>query len=311
MSSSSVIEVDGLTKRYGAKQAVQGISFDVPAGQVLGFIGPNGAGKTTTMKILTCYIAPTSGSARVAGLDISTRSLEVRQQIGYLPEDTPLYQDLTVLEFLQFAAALRQVEARRSKDRILSVTRVCGLTGVMGELVGELSKGYRQRVGLAQALIHDPPILILDEPTSGLDPNQIVEIRELIKEIGREKTVILSSHILPIVEATCGRIILIDKGKLIADGSIEQVVREHGEEWLFLRLSHDAPGDEVVEKLGSIDGVARCAAGDEGFLLSLDREDGEELRAEIQTCLKDNGWILLMLDRRSTSLEDVFRKLTA
>jgi len=310
-TTEAVIRVEKLTKRYGAKEAIRGISFDVPGGQVLGFIGPNGAGKTTTMKILTCFIAPTSGSAQVAGLDISAHSLEVRRKIGYLPEDTPLYHDLTVLEFLQFAAALRQVDPERRRDRIRSASDVCGLGGVMAQRVGELSKGYRQRVGLAQALIHDPPILILDEPTSGLDPNQIVEIRELIKEIGREKTVILSSHILPIVEATCGRIILIHRGELIADGTIDDVVREHGEERVFLRLADGAPAEQVLDRLGGVEHVKGCRAADDGYLLALEGRDGDDLRADIHGCVKDNGWTLLMLESRSTGLEDVFRKLTA
>jgi len=310
-ATDAMIQVENLSKRYGAKYAVKGISFRVPRGQVLGFIGPNGAGKTTTMKILTCYIAPTSGTAKVTGLDVGQRSLEVRQKIGYLPEDTPLYQDLTVLEFLQFAAALRQVEVSKRTDRIRSVAKVCGLYEVMGESVGTLSKGYRQRVGLAQAMIHDPPILILDEPTAGLDPNQIVEIRELIKEVGRKKTVLLSSHILPIVEATCGRIILISRGELIADGTIEDVVREHGQQSLRLRLDDAAQPELVTEKLSALDGVVGCSAGEDGFQINLEGDDDDELRRRVHACVTDNNWTLLELLRRSTSLEDVFRKLTS
>ena len=308
-----MIQVNNLTKRYGSNQAIRGISFEVPRGQVLGFIGPNGAGKTTTMKILTCYIAPTSGTARVAGFDVGERSLDVRRQIGYLAEDTPLYHDLTVLEFLQFVAALRQMAAGQQRDRIRSVAKVCGLFEVMGQSVGELSKGYRQRVGLAQAMIHDPPVLILDEPTSGLDPNQIVEIRQLIKEIGREKTVILSSHILPVVEATCGRIILISEGRLLADGAIDDVVGQHGQWSLHLRLDQGPERPAVVERLGQIDGVERCEPLDDeadGYLLHLCRKE-DDLRQEVHGCVRESGWTLLEIDSRSSSLEDVFRKLTA
>ena len=206
--SDVMIEVDGLTKDYGPTRAVDGVSFSVRRGEVLGFLGPNGAGKSTTMKMLTCFLSPTSGRAQVAGHDVFDESLTVRQHLGYLPEDTPIYRDMTVLEFLEFAAAMRGMDPSKRGARIKEVGQRCGLGDVAGKLVGELSKGYRQRVGLAQAMLHDPDILILDEPTSGLDPNQIVEIRSLIKEIGQEKTVILSTHILPEVQATCSRLAL-------------------------------------------------------------------------------------------------------
>src|SRR5664279_5018803 len=216
-----MIKVENLTKEYGANRAVAQVSFNVRKGEVLGFLGPNGSGKSTTMKILTCFLAPTAGSAQVAGFDAYDQSLEVRQHVGYLPEDTPLYKDMTVLEHLEFAANMHGMTGERVHARIKEIGGRCGLSDVAGKLVGELSKGYRQRVGLAQAMLHDPDILILDEPTSGLDPNQIVEIRSLIKEIGREKTVILSTHILPEVQATCRRILIISGGKLVADGTPE------------------------------------------------------------------------------------------
>src|SRR3954465_7682989 len=216
-----MIQVENLTKDYGPTRAVDRVTFNVRKGEVLGFLGPNGAGKSTTMKMLTCFLAPTGGTAKVAGFDVFDNSLEVRQRIGYLPEDTPIYRDMTVLEYLRFAAEMRGMDQARADLRIREIGGRCGLTENAGKLVGELSKGFRQRLGLAQAMLHDPDILILDEPTSGLDPNQIVEIRSLIKEIGKERTVILSTHILPEVQATCSRILIISGGKLVADGTPE------------------------------------------------------------------------------------------
>ena len=227
--SDLMIEVESLTKDYGYTRAVDKVSFSVRRGEVLGFLGPNGAGKSTTMKILTCFLAPTAGRAVVAGHDVFDDSLEVRKRVGYLPEDTPIYRDMTVVEFLQFAAEMRGMDRHKAAGRIKEIGTRCGLGDVAGKLVGELSKGFRQRVGLAQAILHDPDIVILDEPTSGLDPNQIVEIRSLIKEIGREKTVILSTHILPEVQATCSRVVIISGGKLVADGTPDELrARERG-----------------------------------------------------------------------------------
>jgi len=218
-----MIQVENLTKNYGTNCAVDQVSFNVHKGEVLGFLGPNGAGKSTTMKILTCFLAPTQGSAKVAGFDVFDQSLEVRRRVGYLPEDTPLYRDMTVLEHLDFAASMHGMKGDRVQARIKEIGGRCGLVEVAGKLVGELSKGYRQRVGLAQAMLHDPDILILDEPTGGLDPNQIAEIRTLIKEVGKEKTVILSTHILPEVQATCSRMLIISGGKLVADGTPDEL----------------------------------------------------------------------------------------
>jgi ABC-2 type transport system ATP-binding protein len=316
-----MIHVEALVKRYGANRAVDGIGFDVCSGEVLGFLGPNGAGKTTTMKILTCYLAPTSGVAQVGGHDVLERPLEVRRLLGYLPEDTPLYQDLTVLEFLEFASALRQIPSADRPARIRTIVEVCGLGDVLGQPVGELSKGYRQRTGLAQAMIHDPPILILDEPTSGLDPNQIVEIRELIKRIGKEKTVVLSTHILPEVQATCGRVIIIADGKLVADGSPEELVQRDTKNAYRLLLdpgaAHAAAEDggkgPVREKLEKLEGVTKVADADGedsalGFLVAAAGQ--RDLRRDLFACARDNGWVLLELHRQAASLEDVFRKLT-
>jgi ABC-2 type transport system ATP-binding protein len=312
--SDAMIEVEGLTKDYGATRAVDQVTFNVRKGEVLGFLGPNGAGKSTTMKMLTCYLAPTAGRARVAGFDVFDQSLEVRRRIGYLPEDTPIYRDMTVLEYLQFAAELRQMDPAKSSGRIKEIGGRCGLVDVAGKLVGELSKGFRQRLGLAQAMLHDPDILILDEPTSGLDPNQIVEIRSLIKEIGREKTVILSTHILPEVQATCSRIVIISGGKLVADGTPQDLrQRERGSRYRVIVEKNGAAPEAVRDRLASLQGVARCetVAGEQGALaFAIDGTASGDLRKTIFRAAVDNHWTLLELARESASLEDVFRHLT-
>ena len=214
--SDVMIEARGLTKHYGPVIAVENATFEVKRGEVVGFLGPNGAGKTTTMKILTCFIAPSDGSARVAGADIFEDPIGVRQAIGYLPENTPLYTEMLVVEYLQFVARMRGLRGKQIDSRIRMVVEETSLGDVIGKSIGEISKGFRQRVGLAQALIHEPPVLILDEPMSGLDPNQAAEIRELIREIGRERTVILSTHNLAEVQVTCGRVLIISEGRLVA-----------------------------------------------------------------------------------------------
>jgi ABC-2 type transport system ATP-binding protein len=313
--SDAMIEVEGLTKDYGAARAVDQVTFNVRKGEVLGFLGPNGAGKSTTMKMLTCYLAPTAGRARVAGFDVFDQSLEVRRRIGYLPEDTPIYRDMTVLEYLQFAADMRQMDPTKVPGRIKEIGGRCGLAEVAGKLVGELSKGYRQRLGLAQAMLHDPDILILDEPTSGLDPNQIVEIRSLIKEIGREKTVILSTHILPEVQATCSRIVIISGGKLVADGTPQDLrQRERGSRYRVIVEKNGAAPEAVRDRLATLAGVARCepiVGGEQNALsFSIDGGASDDLRKTIFRAAVDNHWTLLELARESASLEDVFRHLT-
>jgi ABC-2 type transport system ATP-binding protein len=312
--SDVMIEVEGLTKDYGATRAVDEVTFNVRKGEVLGFLGPNGAGKSTTMKILTCYLAPTAGRARVAGCDVFEQSLEVRRRIGYLPEDTPIYRDMTVLEYLQFAADLRQMSPSKSAGRIKEIGGRCGLAEVAGKLVGELSKGFRQRLGLAQAMLHDPDILILDEPTSGLDPNQIVEIRSLIKEIGQEKTVILSTHILPEVQATCSRILIISGGKLVADGTPQDLrSRERGSRYRVIVEKNGAAPEAIRDRLAALAGVSRCepVAGESGSIaFAIDGTANDDLRKSIFRAAVDNHWTLLELARESASLEDVFRHLT-
>jgi ABC-2 type transport system ATP-binding protein len=312
--SDLMIRVESLTKDYGPFRAVDKVTFNVRKGEVLGFLGPNGAGKSTTMKMLTCYLAPTAGRATVAGHDVYEDSLAVRKRLGYLPEDTPLYRDMTVLEYLQFTAEMRQMDPAKSPARIKEVGGRCGLTDVAGKLVGELSKGFRQRLGLAQAILHDPDILVLDEPTSGLDPNQIVEIRQLIKELGQEKTVILSTHILPEVQATCTRILIISGGKLVADDTPEALrAREKGSRYRVVVESNGVPKDAIREKLATISGVASCQtiateAGAHAF--ALDGGGTADLRRHIFRAAVDNHWPLLELVRESVSLEEVFRNLT-
>ncbi|HXG01328.1 MAG TPA: ATP-binding cassette domain-containing protein [Bacteroidota bacterium] len=311
------IAVRDLTKLYGDQKAIDGISFDVRTGEILGFLGPNGAGKTTTMKIITCYMPPNAGTVEVDGLNIEEHSLEVRRKIGYLPENNPLYHDMNVLEYLEYAAQLHGMNAKQIQHRIKEMVHVCGLESVRHKDIGELSKGYRQRVGLAQAMIHDPDVLILDEPTSGLDPNQIVEIRNLIKQLGRAKTVILSTHILPEVQATCDRVLIINEGKIVADGTPEQLQQEfRGAESLTLELRTNSadPLNQVSPKLRSLPGVGSVELlgqknGTSRFMLHVDK--GADVRESAFRLAVAEGWVILEMHRKATTLEEVFHKLTA
>ena len=249
------IQVENLTKIYGNQKAVDDISFTVRTGEVLGFLGPNGAGKTTTMKAITSFLVPTAGKINVGKYSVSDDPESVKKHIGYLPENNPLYSEMPVIDYLRFTAELQGVPKSKIRERILEMVRLCGLEGEKHKNINELSKGYQQRVGLAQALIHNPDVLILDEPTSGLDPNQIVEIRELIKQIGKEKTVILSSHILAEVEATCDRIMIINKGKIVADGTAKDLRKQaQGKEVLQLTIEDGDP-NEVFKALQGIDTI--------------------------------------------------------
>jgi ABC-2 type transport system ATP-binding protein len=315
-----LIRVDGLTKLYGSVRAVNDISFEVPKGEVLGFLGPNGAGKSTTMKMLTCYLAPTSGRAEVAGFDVYSQSLEVRRRIGYLPEDTPLYKDMLVLEYLDYVTELRKVPTGNRRRRIKEIGEITGILKVLGKKIGELSRGYRQRVGLTQAMVHDPDILILDEPTSGLDPNQIVEIRQLIKEVGQSKTVILSTHILPEVQATCSRVVIISEGRLVADGRPDDLVaREHANTFRVV-LEH-AQGDGYraefpgqvrarLETLPGVRSVTEDPTESNAVQFTVTTDGAKDLRRELYQAAVDNKWPLLELTRKHASLEEVFRRLT-
>jgi len=312
--SEVMIQVQNLTKDYGPTRAVDGVTFNVRKGEVLGFLGPNGAGKSTTMKMLTCFLAPTGGTAKVAGFDVFDESLEVRKRLGYLPEDTPIYRDMTVVDYLRFAADVRGMEPNLREKRIKEIGGRCGLGDVAGKLVGELSKGFRQRVGLAQAMVHDPDIVILDEPASGLDPNQNAEIRELIKEVGKEKTVILSTHILSDVQATCSRVLIISGGKLVADGTPDELrARERGSRYRVVLESGGSPADTIKARIVSVPGVLRCekvAAEDGSLAFAIDGSSGEDLRKVLFRTAVDNRWPLLELAREAASLEDVFRTLT-
>ncbi len=310
------IVVRNLTKTYNGQPAVNDISFDVRTGEILGFLGPNGAGKTTTMKIITCYMPPTAGTVEVDGLNIFDHSLEVRRKIGYLPEMNPLYLDMNVLDYLAYSAELHGIRGTAAQGRIREMIRVCGLETVQHRDIDELSKGFRQRVGLAQAMIHDPEVLIMDEPTSGLDPNQIVEIRNLIRQLGRAKTVVLSTHILPEVQATCDRVIIINDGKLVADGSPEQLQRQYqgGEELtLELKTASADPLQDIAPRLRVLAYVHNVTlAGQDGAVarFSLDVEKGQDIREAVFRLAVSEGWILLTMQRRVTTLEEVFHKLT-
>ncbi len=307
-----MIEVNGLVKRYGAERAVDNISFQVQTGEVLGFLGPNGAGKTTTMKVITCYLPPSEGSVKVDGLDVQTDSLDVRHKIGYLPENTPLYQEMTTYDYLTFVAAMRGVDPVHQSSRIAEMADVCGLESVLGKRIEALSKGFRQRVGLAQAMIHNPPILLLDEPTTGLDPNQIVEIRELIRNIGKEKTVILSTHILPEVQMSCDRVLIIHKGKLVADGT-PQDLQSSFSSGQRVRFGVQVDPDAVRSVLSGWNGIQITdaeRAGDGETLFTLTTERKDDLRPELFRLAVDEGWTMTELSREQANLEDVFRHLT-
>ncbi len=306
------IVVNNLTKKYGTQKAIDNISFEVKTGEILGFLGPNGAGKTTTMKIITCFMAPNEGDVKVNGVSILDDPEKIKKNIGYLPESNPLYYDMPVLEYLEYVAQLQNVPQSKIPDRIKEMVKVCGLDVEKHKKIGELSKGYRQRVGLAQAMIHDPEILILDEPTTGLDPNQIVEIRKLIRELGREKTVILSTHILPEVEATSDRILIINEGKIVADGTAETLRKQaQGTEVLRVQISEAENKDEVFSALMNLDTVDMVdAVSDTGFTFMVNSKENVSSRKEIfKLCVK-NDWILTELTPIETKLEDIFRELT-
>lgn len=306
------IVVENLTKTYDNQKAIDSISFKVKTGEILGFLGPNGAGKTTTMKILTCFMAPTSGDVKVGDYSIHQHQDEIKSKIGYLPESNPLYYDMPVLQYLDFTAKLQGVPKEQIENRIVEMVHVCGLNEEKHKKIGELSKGYRQRVGLAQAMIHNPDILIFDEPTSGLDPNQIIEIRKLIKQLGKQKTVILSTHILPEVEAICDRILIINKGKIVADGTPDTLrKRAQGEETLRVQIEGAAGRDFIIQNLQTIGNILMIdPVLDSQNKFMLQCNNGAETRREIfQLCVKNN-WMLTELTPVETKLEDIFRELT-
>lgn len=300
------VEVKNLTKLYGTQKAVHDISFKVKKGEIVGFLGPNGAGKSTTMKIVSCFIPPTTGTATVCGHDVQSDSIAVRQKIGYLPEHNPLYLDMYVREYLQFAANLYKLGDKANK-RIDEMVAMTGLEKEKHKKIGQLSKGYRQRIGLAQAILHDPEVLILDEPTSGLDPNQLVEIRNLIKTIGKEKTVILSTHIMQEVQAMCDRVIIINNGQITADDTTDKLTQQ-STDTIFITV--EFVGTVTAAQLTTIKGVQKAETqGNNVWLLST-RSD-KDIRAAIFNFAVQNKLTLLTLKKETNSLEDVFRQLTA
>ena len=306
-----MIEVRNLTKRYGSTVAVNNVSFDAEAGEVLGFLGPNGAGKTTTMRVLTCFLPADDGTASIDGYDIFENSIEVRQRIGYLPESAPLYGDMGVIDYLKFIAEIRNIPKSERNDRIKSVVEICGLGPMIQKDVGELSKGYRQRLGLAQSLVHDPPILILDEPTSGLDPSQIIEIRNLIKEIGKEKTIIFSTHILSEVSATCSRVLIINDGQIVANGTPDELAEQAKGEGV-VDISIRAPQAEIESKLEALDFVTsfKQVGTDDGVFRYKISSQQDNTAEELFRFVVENRWSLTELRQETVSLEDVFLKLT-
>ncbi|MHB2027162.1 MAG: ATP-binding cassette domain-containing protein [Elusimicrobiota bacterium] len=307
-----MISASNLTKRFGSLTAVDHISFDIPKGQVVGFLGPNGAGKTTTMRLLTAYLPADEGECRVMGRSVGENPMAVRRSIGYLPENNPLYEDFEVVDTLNHAALLRgMTKTERRQERVRAAIKACGLKSAVGKKVSELSKGYRQRLGLACAIIHDPDVLILDEPTSGLDPNQVVEVRELIRELKKEKTLLLSTHILSEVTATCDRVIIISGGKIAADGSPAELSGSlQNKNRLYIEMR--GPVGSIAEALTKIPGAARVQAegknGGSGFIV--ESEAGTDLRERVFDLASANRWPILELKQEKLSLEDVFRRLT-
>jgi ABC-2 type transport system ATP-binding protein len=307
-----MLEVRGLNKKFGQVHAVNNLNFEIQKGEVFGFLGPNGAGKSTTMRIITCFIPPTSGSVLVDGLDTSAHDLAVRRKIGYLPESTPLYSDMTVREYLAFAGRIRNLSGSKLKSRMDEMFSVCALTKMADRQIGKLSKGYKQRVGLAQAMIHDPDLLILDEPMSGLDPNQIIEIRRLIKKMGEEKTVIYCSHILSEVSATCDRILIIKDGSIVATGTPDALTEGHKSGSRYtLRVKGE--GQNVKTGLASVGGVSGVSIEDarDGWCSVQVRTDTkEDIGESLFRQIVEKGWSLSELRRDQTSLEEVFTQLT-
>ena len=309
-----MIKIENLTKYYGDFKAVDDISFEVNDGDILGFLGPNGAGKTTTLKILTCFMPPTEGRISFNDLDVHEHSMEIRKMIGYLPENTPLYEYMSVVEYLNYICDLREINGQKRKDRLEAMIETTGLKKMLGKDIGELSKGYRQRVGIAQAMIHEPEILILDEPTLGLDPNQVVDIRNLIKRIGSEKTVILSTHILSEVEAVCNRVVIISSGEIVADGGTQDLMRELTDKTVIhLELKgavHEAP--DVLSLIDGIDEVQDVSDNNSNgnTLLDVTVPSDRDIREVLFGTIVERGWILFGMNQHKTNLEEVFRQLT-
>ncbi|GAA4430815.1 gliding motility-associated ABC transporter ATP-binding subunit GldA [Pontibacter saemangeumensis] len=300
------VEVKNLSKIYGTQYAVHDVSFTVKQGQILGFLGPNGAGKSTTMKIATCYLPPSAGTIVVHGHDVVQNPMAVRRMVGYLPEHNPLYLDMYVHEYLHFVASVYGLKNRLAKARVQEMVELCGLTREQGKKIGALSKGYRQRVGLAQALVHDPQVLILDEPTTGLDPNQIVEIRTLIKHIGQDKTVIFSTHIMQEVAAICDRVVIINRGKLVADSDVSALQAGNSHQKVTL-VEFEQPVETEVLQL--VPGVIRVALA-QGFTYRVTSEYDTDIRSNVFRIAAERNWPLVGLRQEENSLEKIFQELT-
>ncbi len=307
------VTVKNLTRYYGSFLAVDNISFEVRHGEILGFLGPNGAGKTTTMKIITSYLAPSKGQVLIGNIDVEQDPEQARRHIGYLPENNPLYTDMFIVDFLDYMARLADVPQDKITRRINEMIDVCGLAEVKHKRIAHLSKGYQQRVGLAQALIHDPEILILDEPTTGLDPRQIIEIRDLIKQIGKEKTVLLSSHILAEVEATCDRVVIINRGKLIADGTASDLRTQIFQGQRYRIQVANKTASEVEKRIIDLPGIInyKILVPDKSIFLVTGKPGAKDFASTIFNFAVSEGWVLTLLSPEQTKLEDIFIQLTS
>ncbi|MCK9331218.1 MAG: ATP-binding cassette domain-containing protein [Candidatus Cloacimonetes bacterium] len=307
-----MIELQNLIKDYGSLRAVDTINFKINEGEILGFLGPNGAGKSTTLKMITCYLTPTDGNIQIDNYNVYEHSKEIRNMIGYLPEHNPLYLEMTVYDYLKFVAEVRQISENDFNKTLRDTIKKCGLTEVISRPIKNLSKGYRQRVGIAQAIIHNPKILILDEPTTGLDPNQIAEIRELIKELGKEKTLIISSHILQEVQAVCDRIVIINNGKIVGQGTTEEL-KMSNQRIAKLNLELIAPETElytIKEYLPQID-VKTIKVNGENVKLEINYPQDKDYRKDIFNFIKQKDWTILEMQLHTSTLEDIFRNLTS
>ena len=306
-----MIKLENLVKDYGSLRAVDNINFTINDGEILGFLGPNGAGKSTTLKMITCYLTPTDGNIKINHMNVYDDSKEIRKMIGYLPEHNPLYLEMTVYDYLKFVAEVREIGEDDFKKVLTTTIKKCGLNEVIARPIKQLSKGFRQRVGIAQAIIHNPKILILDEPTSGLDPNQIVEIRDLIKELGREKTLIISSHILQEVQAVCDRIVIINRGKIVGAGTTEEL-RMSNQRKAKLYLELVAPEEEINSMQSALSGISVIIESAENGVVRLECTYPQEIdyRKDVYDYIKSKDWTLLEMKRHISSLEDIFRNLT-
>ena len=309
-----MIEVKNLSKLYGDIAAIDDISFNINKGEIIGFLGPNGAGKTTTMKILTCFMRPSKGEVKISDYDIYENPIEIKKLIGYLPESNPLYYDMTVRDYLIYIGKLKNLSVADTNERLKDVIEKCGLDTVIDRKIGNLSKGYKQRVGIAQAIINNPPILILDEPTSGLDPNQIIEIRELIKKLGKEKTVILSTHILQEVEYTCNRLIIINRGKVVADGTKEELSRKNENNWEFLLTVKTSDYENLDKNIKTIEGILSVSNPkkiDENiYSIIINTLSDNQIREKIYNFCVNKNLIIYEFKKIEYTLEDIFKNLT-